>query len=249
MNKVTKRKSSVRVTRKGEGLICPKKYPSYLNIATWNVRTMQTPDDPDHKLNILTKTMKERQIHIIGLSETHWSTETEELFEHNGYAVLNSGRKDGIKRQGVAFVLTQDIANLLQTYEFISERIISITLKLASETLTIFQVYVPDTSYSDDEIEEFYIQLQLKIDSLTRNQKYIVLGDFNAKVGNDKHAILPDVVGEFGIGTCNARGANLLQFCAQNKSRNKLLIANSVQSQEAKTDNLDIPRRKHPKPN
>ena len=38
--KVKKAKSSVRVIRKGEGLICPKNYSTYLNIATWNVWTM-----------------------------------------------------------------------------------------------------------------------------------------------------------------------------------------------------------------
>ena len=222
--KVNKAKSSVRVTRKGEGLICPKKYSMYLNIATWNVRTMHTPDDPDHKLNILTKTLKERDIHIAGLAETHWSTETEEHFEHNGYAIFHSGRNDGVKRQGVAIAVDTNTANSITSYEMISERLISIKLKLSNESLTILQTYAPDTSYPDEAVDEFYQSLQSKIDSLARNEKYIILGDFNAKVGNNHHSTLPDVVGKFGLGNSNERGTNLLQFCAFNK----LLIANTV---------------------
>jgi len=65
--------SSVRVTRKGEGLICPKKF-LYLNIASWNVRTMQSPDDSEHKINLLINTLKEKCIQIIGLAETHRRT-------------------------------------------------------------------------------------------------------------------------------------------------------------------------------
>jgi len=40
------------------------------------------------------------------------------------------------------------------------------------------------------------------------------MGDFNAKVGENHHDTLPDVVGDYGLGECNDRGWNLLQFCA-----------------------------------
>ena len=157
--KVKKAKSSVQVTRKGEGLICPKKYSTYLNIVIWNVRTMHTPNDSDHKVNLLTKTLKERKIHIAGLAKTDWSTETEELFEHNGYAIFHSGRNDGVKRQGVAIAVDLNIANPVTSYEMISERLITIKLKLSSEALTILQVYVPDSSYPDETVDDFYLSL------------------------------------------------------------------------------------------
>ena len=65
---------------KENNVLSPGHKYSYLNIATWNVRTMHDPFNPDHKINLLTKTMKERNIHITCVAETHWSTETEELF-------------------------------------------------------------------------------------------------------------------------------------------------------------------------
>ena len=107
----------------------------------------------------MTKTLKERKIHIAGLAETHWPTETEELFEHNGYAIFHSGRNDGVKRQGVAIAVDLNIANLVTSYEMISERLITIKLKLSSEALTILQVYVPDSSYPDETVDDFYLSL------------------------------------------------------------------------------------------
>jgi len=50
------------------------------------------------------------------------------------------------------------------------------------------------------------------------------LGDFNAKVGENHHSALPDVVGEFGLGTSNERGLGLPQFYAFNK----LFVGNTV---------------------
>ena len=185
---------------------------------------MHTADDPDHKLNILTKTMKERDIRIAGLAETHWSSETEELFEHNGYAIFHSGRKDGIKRQGVAIVVESTLANSITSYEMISERLITVKLNLSTESITIIQVYAPDTSYPDEAVDDFYHCLQSTVDNLARNEKYILIGDFYAKVGNTHHNTLPDVVGKFGLGDSNDRGTELLQFCALNK----LVIANTV---------------------
>ena len=53
--------------------------------------------------------------------------------------------------------------------------------------LTIIQIYAPDTSYNDLEIEQFYNELQAMINSLPRKRKYILLGDFNAKVGANSY--------------------------------------------------------------
>ena len=64
---------------------------------------------------------------------------------------------------------------------------------------TIFQAYARDSNYSEDIVEEFYGMIQSKIDALPRNNTYILLRDFNAKVG-DQHSAWPEVVGIYGLG-------------------------------------------------
>ena len=98
------------------------------------------------------------------------------------------------------------------------------TIETKTGPLCIIQVYAPDTSYTDTEMELFYDELQSKINQLPPNHKYIILGDMNAKVGRDSYSNWPSVVGIYGVGRCNERGERLLQFCAINN----LTIVNTL---------------------
>ena len=73
----------------------------------------------------------------------------------------------------------------------------SVTLAFKEGHLTIFQVYAPDTSYSDVEIDMFYEQLQDNLNDIPKSNKQIVLGDFNAKIGYDAYLNWPAVSGRF----------------------------------------------------
>ena len=160
--------------------------------------------------------MSRLKIDILGVSETHWDNQIPESFEENGYVILNSPRNDNVHRQGVAMILSAKISQHMSDYNIYSERLMSITLDTNGEALTVFQVYAPDTSYSDTAIDQFYDQLQMILSALPQNQKFILMGDWNAKVGKESHHIWKNVTGKFSIGDCNARGEKLLQFCAIN---------------------------------
>ena len=77
---------------------------------------------------------------------------------------------------------------------------------------------------SDTEIDLFYDQLQDHINQLSSDYKFMILGDLNAKVGQYSYTNWPSVVGKYGIGTCNERREQLLQFCAINN----LAIVNTM---------------------
>lgn len=62
------------------------------NIGTWNVRTL----NQEGKLENLIKEMSRLKIDILGVAETHWTKETPEAFEQDGYVILQSSRKDNI---------------------------------------------------------------------------------------------------------------------------------------------------------
>ena len=48
--------------------------------------------------------------------------------------------------------------------------------------MTLSQVYAPDSFYADEDYEDFLDQLQLRISALSKNGKYMMLHNFNAKV-------------------------------------------------------------------
>ena len=77
---------------------------------------------------------------------------------------------------------------------------------------TLISVYAPTLQHSDESKEEFYSELRNVIDSVPRQDKLIILGDFNARVGADWSA-WEGVLGKHGVGKCNANGQLLLELC------------------------------------
>ena len=146
---------------------------------------MRTVND-DGKLDQLLNEMTRFKIDILGASETHWTTDTQEALEHQNFVILQAGRNDGLHRQGVALIINKEFSKSMTSYQAISERLICATLNTVEGPTTVFQTYAPDSSYSNETSEEFYDLLQDKIKALPRNNKYILLGDFNAKVGTDQ---------------------------------------------------------------
>ena len=138
--------------------------------------------------------------------------------------ILQAGRNDGLHRQGVALIINKEFSKSMTSYQAISERLICATFNTVEGPTTVFQTYAPDSSYSNETSEEFYDLLQDKIKALPRNNKYILLGDFNAKVGTDQQENWPREVGKYGLGQANDRGYHLLQFCAINE----LVITNTL---------------------
>ena len=184
---------------------------------------MRTMND-DGKLDQLLNEMTRFKIDILGASETHWTTDTQEAFEHQNFVILQAGRNDGLHRQGVALIINKEFSKSMTSYQAISERLICATFNTVEGPTTVFQTYAPDSSYSNETSEEFYDLLQDKIKALPRNNKYILLGDFNAKVGTDQQENWPREVGKYGLGQANDRGYHLLQFCAINE----LVITNTL---------------------
>ena len=51
--------------------------------------------------------------------------------------------------------------------------------------LTLIQTYAPTNNAMDEEKDEFYHQFQETISSCNRHDMKVVMGDLNAKLGND----------------------------------------------------------------
>ena len=93
--------------------------------------------------------------------------------------------------------------------------------------MVIIQVYAPTADAKDADINEFYDTLQSTIAEVPSKACVVLMGDFNAKVGDSKCAA-PGVMGKFGYGRSNSRGDQLLNFCGINN----LVIANTLFKQK-----------------
>lgn len=198
------------------------RYLDNTNIGTWNVRgLLQTG-----KTYIMEKELERYNMDITGISETHWKGNGL-ITTANGNTIVFSGNTNN-SRNGVAIIMTSSIAKTLMGYNAINDRMISIKIHSKPVNLNIIQVYAPTSDSNVEEIEQFYGELETILQKIPNREITIIVGDFNAKVGDtkdDNH--LRHIVGKYGIGTRNERGEMLLNFCAGNG----LTIMNTVHQQ------------------
>ena len=79
-------------------------------------------------------------------------------------------------------------------------------------TTNLLSAYAPTLTSSSDAKDAFYSQLDKVIKHIPKNEALILLGDFNARVGNDQDS-WPYCLGHFGVGKCNENGQRLLELC------------------------------------
>ena len=95
----------------------------------------------------------------------------------------------------------------------ISSRTISIWISARPHKVTVIQVYAPTSDHDDEEVEQFYEQLDSIIAKTPKKDIHVVQANWNAKVRPDACQHWPGTTaGRFGIGETNDRGWRLLEF-------------------------------------
>ena len=188
---------SEKVQRKSQGL--------NLILATWNVRTLLQPG----KLDNLCQEADHLKADITGVAETRWKEEG--YLKKEKYTFIHSGGNES--QHGVGFLIRNTIAESVLGYLPVNERCILLKLKAKPFNISILQAYAPTSDYSEEDIETFYESLSNTLKEVKSSEVLIVMGDFNAKVGSEKHGT---VKGNHGLGTRNERGMRLIHFCEEN---------------------------------
>src|SRR6476619_5205155 len=86
--------------------------------------------------------------------------------------------------------------------------------------MVIVQAYPPTTDYENEEVEKLYDHLEEILGKQKGTDNAIVMGDFNAVVGDGTE---DRMVGKFGLGKRNDRGERLIEF----GKRQNLVITNT----------------------
>ena len=126
---------------------------------------------------------------------------------------------------GVGLAIKYSLAKQLSTLPIgINERLMELHSPLGhNRYATIISAYAPTLTSPVETIEQFYANLSSALDSVPANDKLILLGDCNARVGLD-HSRWEGVIGRHGTGNLNANGLLLLSKCTEYD----LVITNTV---------------------
>ena len=86
-------------------------------------------------------------------------------------------------------MLTKTSFISLMSWELISERFIAARFRSRARNISIIQCYTPTELASNTEKDDFYIQLSTIYDKIPRGHSIMVIGDLNAKVGQDNYML------------------------------------------------------------
>ena len=162
-----------------------------IDIFTYNVRTIHNNEHPDCFLN----KVKDIKWNIIGLCEMKLSNVFVEAVKNSHY-LYDSGAKENERcRNGVGFLVKNDFNNNVGKFKPISDCITMMKIRGKYNKLVIIQAYAPTSEYADEDIENFYCELQNVINCVPNNDILLVNGDMNCKVGG-LHIEEPNVVGK-----------------------------------------------------
>jgi len=177
-----------------------------ITIGTWNVRTLYQCG----KIKELEYELSRYKWDIIRLGKVRWTGFGETMTEE-GNKIWYSGQEKH-HQHGVAFIVRKEVVRCFISCTPASSRIISIQVSAKPKNITIIQIYAPSSDHADEEVEEFYEDLEETIMKIPKKDIIIIQGDFNAKVGPDSYNQWAGTVGEFGTGETNDRGLRLLEF-------------------------------------
>ena len=175
-------------------------------VGTWNVRSFNI----EGKLENTIKEMKKMGLSVLGVSETHWIGEDD--FDVDNYRVIGAGGEE--RSNGVAIIVDKKMVGEILHIDRINERVIMVKIKSMPIDTIIIQVYMPTSATKDDEIEGMYETIQDILDNNKGNSNIIIMGDFNAVVGEGK---ANRAIGNYGLGKRNKRGQRLIDFAKQNQ--------------------------------
>ncbi|EYB85282.1 hypothetical protein Y032_0301g1829 [Ancylostoma ceylanicum] len=175
-----------------------------MTICTFNTRTLAS----EATIEDLMVQARKIRCDVIGLTETRRHRPLNATFD-TGEELFGTCDSRGVG--GVGVLVNTNLAMNIDSFELLTTRIGRLRLRRCGSmpALTVFVAYAPTSSYDEDEIEAFYMDLE-KFYREDHTFYKVIVGDFNAKIGPRR---TPE---ELHIGThglqWNEQGERLSEF-------------------------------------
>ncbi|BHF85427.1 hypothetical protein SprV_1002859200 [Sparganum proliferum] len=175
---------------------------------------------PERRTVLVARELARYKVDLAALSEIRFAEQCQLEEVGAGYTFFWSGRPRTERRDaGVAFAIRNDIVERLPCMpQGINNRLMSLPLPLrrGGKFATIISAYAPPLTSPMAARDKFYEDLHALLATVSKADKLIVLGDFNARVGTD-HTAWRGVLGPHGLRGSNDNGLLLLRTCAEHR--------------------------------
>ncbi|VDL85162.1 unnamed protein product [Schistocephalus solidus] len=179
-----------------------------LTLAAWNVRShLENPrsNRPEWRMALVAQKLARYKVDSAALSETRFSEQGQLEEVGAGYSFFWNGLLKAEQHDaGVAFAIQNDIVGRLPCLpQCINDRLMSLRLPLRGDQFaTIISASTPQMTSSDAAKDKFYEDLHALLVIVPKEDKLIVLGDFNACVGTDHSGCQGELV-THGLSSCH----------------------------------------------
>ena len=189
-----------------------------LKLGTWNVRTM-TPGITDdlrtiedaRKTAVIDIELNRLKFDIVALQETRLADSG--FIKEKNFTFYWKGNESHEKREhGVGFAVRNTLLRMIEPPHGGTERLLTLCLSTTNGKVNLVSAYAPTNCSPEEAKDAFYEELSALIQTIPKEEKLILMGDFNARVGSDSTA-WPNCIGKFGIGNMNENGQRLLELC------------------------------------
>jgi hypothetical protein len=189
-----------------------------LRYITWNVRTMCPGISDDlttimdfRKTAVIDRELDKLKVDVAALQETRLPG-AGSLREANYTFYWQGGEPHEPRRHGVGFAVRNNLLSLIEEPTGGTDRMLTLKLKMKNQTVNFINVYSPTLHSTEDIKDAFYEAVDAAVGTVPPAEKLFLLGDFNARVGDDYEA-WPSCIGRFGVGKLNSSGQRLLELC------------------------------------
>ena len=186
--------------------------PKYkIRVGSWNVRTLYQAG----KLQQVLREMTNYKVEILCVSEARWTDSGRRILA-SGHTIFYSGRTNNLHRGGVAVIVTRKVEKTLLEWKPVNDRLMKVRFNSKFAKLTIIACYAPTEEAEEEEQDEFYEQLEEEIRTTPRHDVLMVIGDLNARVGEDNTG-KERAMGTQGFGCANNNGERLSDLCVESR--------------------------------
>jgi len=157
--------------------------------------------DGPRKTAVISSELARLNVDIAALQETHLA-DYGSLREKEYTFFWQGKNEEGRREQGVGFAIRNGLLPMVEPGDYKSEQVMHIKLHTVTGTIHLVSAYAPTLTSSSDIKDAFYSALEDSIKRLTKNHSLIIIGDFNATVGDDQGS-WPISLGHAGVGKCS----------------------------------------------
>ena len=133
------------------------------------------------KLEVVKQELARVNVDILGISEPKWTGMGE--FNSDDHYIYYCGQ-ESLRKNGVAIIVNKRVWNAVLGCNLKNDRMISVHFQGKPFNIMVIQAYAPSNNTEEAKVEWFYEDLQDLLELTPKKDVFVIIGDWNAKVGS-----------------------------------------------------------------